>query len=180
MQKCFYHPTHDAGSTCMGCKMAICQVCRDDGKNGFCAQCFKKVSAIGGQVTDTKKTGMVAASTKATMVKHIGRPTGSMNVTYCFHHFDQVANGTCGTCNRPFCESCLNGQGTCTHCAKLDDVPAPTERKAPPRPAAPAPRRAAPAPSAAVTVAAKGPSKGAIAGVVVALVLVVLFFVLKH
>ena len=178
MQKCFYHPTHDAGSTCIGCKMPICQPCRDEGKNGFCAQCFKKVASIGSQVTDTKKTGMVGASQKATMVKHMGRPTGSINVTYCFHHFDVVANGTCGTCNRPFCESCLDA-GTCTHCAKLDtDQPkaGPARPIAAPRPAAKAPERKA--------VAVAEPSGGnhtmLIIGLVIAAVLVAAYFVLKR
>jgi hypothetical protein len=185
MQKCFYHTAHDAATTCIGCKMPVCTVCRDDGKNGFCGQCFKKVSSLGAQVTDTKKTGMVAASQKATMVKHMGRPTGPVNVSYCFHHFDVVASGTCHTCNRPFCPTCLNEQGVCTHCTKLtEDTPA--ERKAPPprpqtppRPAAATKPRPAASGAAAVEVS-KGQDKtklilfGVIGVLLVVLVMVLL------
>lgn len=182
MQKCFYHPTHDAGATCIGCKMPICQPCRDEGKNGFCAQCFKKVASIGSQVADMKKTGMVAASQKATMVKHMGRPTGSMNVTYCFHHFDVVANGTCGTCNKPFCESCLDATGTCSHCAKLEDGAKPAPRQTPqPRPAAkPAAPARKPAGSSAVAVKSEGPNKLVLGAVAAVIVLVVAFVLLHH
>lgn len=184
MQKCFYHPTHDAGATCIGCKMPICQGCRDEGKNGFCAQCFKKVASIGSQVGDMKKTGMVAASQKATMVKHMGRPTGSMNVTYCFHHFDVVANGTCGTCNKPFCESCLDATGTCGHCAKLEEgAPRPNAQPRPaaakPAPAAAPARKPTPA-STAVAVKGEGPNKLVLGGIAAVIVLVVAFVLLHH
>jgi hypothetical protein len=178
MQKCFYHPPNDAATTCIGCKMPVCQGCRDEGKNGFCGQCFKKVSSLGAQVADTKKTGMVSANQKATMVKHMGRPTGSMNVTYCFHHFDVVASGTCATCTRSFCPSCLTGTGICTHCAKLGETPA--ERPAPPPPR---PRPAAPAPAAAaVTVADKSQdkTKAILIGVIVVLAVVLVMVLLKR
>lgn len=185
MPTCFYHPTHDSETTCIGCKMPVCQVCRDDGKNGFCGPCFKKVAGLGAMVTDTKKTGFVAASQKATMVKNIGRPTGPMNVSYCFHHFDAVASGTCHTCSRPFCMNCLNDQGICNHCEKLADE-APTERKAPPpRPAAP-PRptadRPRPAAASAVTVADKGgdKTKALLIGVIVLLAVAVVVLLLRR
>lgn len=177
MQRCFYHPPNDAATTCIGCKMPVCQGCRDEGKNGFCGQCFKKVSSLGAQVADTKKTGMVSANQKATMVKHMGRPTGSMNVTYCFHHFDVVASGTCATCTRSFCPSCLTESGICTHCAKLGETPA--DRPAPP----PRPRPAAPAPAAAaVTVADKGQdkTKAILIGVIVVLAVLLVMVLLKR
>jgi hypothetical protein len=194
MQKCFYHPPNDAATTCIGCKMPVCQGCRDEGKNGFCGQCFKKVSSLGAQVADTKKTGMVSANQKATMVKHMGRPTGPMNVTYCFHHFDVVASGTCATCTRSFCPACLTSTGICTHCAKLGETPKgprkgpegsdplrgplPAERPAP----QPRPRPAAPAASAAVAVAAKGQDKTKVIliSVIVVLAAVLVMVLLKR
>jgi hypothetical protein len=175
MATCFYHPTHDAGATCIGCKMPVGQVCKDEGKNGFCAACFKKVAALSGQVTDMKKTGMVGASQKATMVKTSGRPTGSMNITYCFHHFDAVASGSCSTCHRPFCGSCLEASGICTHCAKLGDTPA--ERK----PAAPRPRpAAAPAKPASVGLAPKSNNMLYIGLGILAVVAVLVFIATRH
>lgn len=186
MPTCFYHPTHDSETTCIGCKMPVCQVCQDEGKNGFCGPCFKKVAGLSAQVTDTKKTGFVAASQKATMVKNIGRPTGPMNVSYCFHHFDAVASGTCHTCSRPFCMNCLNDQGICSHCEKLADE-APTERKAPPppRPAAPArPVADRPRPTAdsAVTVSGQGEdkTKAVLIGVIVLLAVAVVVLLLRR
>jgi hypothetical protein len=193
MQKCFYHPPNDAATTCIGCKMPVCQGCRDEGKNGFCGQCFKKVSSLGAQVADTKKTGMVSANQKATMVKHMGRPTGPMNVTYCFHHFDVVASGTCATCTRSFCPACLTSTGICTHCAKLGETPkgpqgsdplrgpSPADRPAPPQ----RPRPGAPASSAsaaAVTVADKGQDKTKLIliGVIVVLAAVLALVLLKR
>jgi hypothetical protein len=126
MQKCFYHAKTDAVTMCMGCKMPVCATCRDEGKKGFCDACMKKVSQLGDQITDTKKTGMVSSVHKATMLKTAGRATGPKNVTYCFHHFDVVAAGTCPTCNRPFCPACLNTAGICSHCARHN--PAAQER----------------------------------------------------
>lgn len=118
MQKCFYHAKTDAVTMCMGCKMPICATCRDEGRKGFCESCMKKVASLGDQITDTKKTGMVQSLRKATMLKSTGRATGPKNVTYCFHHFDIVASGTCPTCNRAFCPACLNTAGVCSHCAR--------------------------------------------------------------
>jgi hypothetical protein len=174
MSTCFYHPTHDAGGTCLGCKMPICQVCKDEGKNGFCGACFKKVAALSGQVTDLKKTGVVGANHKATMIKHTGRPTGQMNITYCFHHFDVAANGSCSTCHRPFCAGCLTASGVCTHCAKLNETPA--ERK----PAAPRPRPTTPPKPASVGMAPKS-NTPLIAGLaILAVVAILIFIVTRH
>lgn len=138
MQKCFYHAKTDAAAMCMGCKMPICATCRDEGKKGFCESCIKKVASLGEQITDTKKTGMVQSVHKATMLKTAGRSTAPKNVTYCFHHFDVVATGTCPSCNRSFCPACINTAGVCSHCAKLNSdaqehpvVPSERARKVP-------------------------------------------------
>lgn len=118
MQKCFYHAKTDAATQCMGCKMPVCAPCREAGAKGFCESCMRKVGSLGDQITDMKKTGVVGGSHKATMVKSAGRPTAQKNVTYCFHHFDQVAQGVCPSCNRSYCTECLDAGGMCTHCAK--------------------------------------------------------------
>jgi len=118
VQKCFYHAKTDAATQCLGCKMPVCGPCRDAGAKGFCEACMRKVSALGEQITDMKKTGVVGGSHKATMVKSSGRPTAQKNVTYCFHHFDQVAQGVCPSCNRSYCTECLAAGGMCTHCAR--------------------------------------------------------------
>lgn len=130
MQKCFYHAKTDAATTCLGCKMPVCGACQDAGKKGFCESCMRKVAALGEQITDTKKTGMVQSSHKATMIKSAGRPTSQKNVTYCFQHFDVVAAGTCPTCTRAFCQECLDESGSCTHCARqAEPAPAVPARK---------------------------------------------------
>lgn len=146
MQKCFYHTKADSTGMCIGCKMPICDDCQTD-KKGFCESCLKKVASLGEKIQDMKKTGMVS-NMKATMIKSSSRPTALKNVTYCFHHFDVVAAGTCPTCNRPFCPNCLDPSGQCTHCAAheeevVEEAPyQPVER--PVRPAAPAARPARP------------------------------------
>ena len=171
MQKCFYHAKIDAVTTCLGCKMPVCGACRDAGSKGFCDACIKKVAALGEQFTDLKKTGMVASTHKATMLKSHSRPTSQKNVTYCFQHFDVVAAGTCPTCTRAFCQECLDASGMCTHCARhAGPPPAVPARKsggtgglprtAPerpaaataerPRPARPTPAASPPAPAAAL------------------------------
>lgn len=140
MQKCFYHTKADSTGLCIGCKMPICDECQADGKKGFCESCLKKVASLGDKIQDMKKTGMVS-NMKATMIKSSSRPTALKNVTYCFHHFDVVAAGTCPTCNRPFCPSCLDPSGQCTHCASMQEA---IEEEAPPAPAAERPVRPAP------------------------------------
>ncbi len=129
MQKCFYHAKTDAATTCLGCKMPVCGACQDAGNKGFCEACMKRVTALGEQITDMKKTGMVQSSHKATMLKTAGRPTSQKNVTYCFQHFDVIAAGTCPSCTRSFCQECLDGSGMCTHCARHATAPAPPPRK---------------------------------------------------
>jgi hypothetical protein len=120
MQNCFYHTQSDATTTCIGCKMPICEGCQGVGKKGFCESCLKKVASLGEKIQDMKKTGMVN-NMKATMIKSSSRPTSLKNVTYCFQHFDVVAGGTCPTCNRPYCPTCLDPSGLCTHCAALEE-----------------------------------------------------------
>ena len=151
MQMCFYHTKSDATGMCIGCKMPICDACQTD-KKGFCESCLKKVASLGEKIQDMKKTGMVS-NMKATMIKSSSRPTALKNVTYCFHHFDVVAGGTCPSCNRPFCPSCLDPSGQCTHCAahQAEDVEeeAYSPEPRPVRPAAAAPRPVRPAPAKA-------------------------------
>ncbi|MFP5501217.1 MAG: hypothetical protein ACLGIN_01925, partial [Candidatus Sericytochromatia bacterium] len=139
--------------------------CQAEGKKGFCESCMKKVASLSDRITDMKKTGMVN-NQKATMIKTSSRPTALKNVTYCFHHFDAVATGTCPTCNRPFCPDCLGEAGVCTHCVALD-APAP-ERPERQRPAASRAVKKAPPP-------ASGSNKTMWVAIAVGLVLLVAF-----
>lgn len=126
MQTCFYHAKSEAAAQCQGCKMPICQACQEDGDRGFCGNCHKKVSSFAEQVNDAKATGHLNPSHKITTIKTAGRPTSQRNVTYCFHHFDVVAAGTCPTCSRPFCPACLDSAGVCSHCV---DHPLPAQER---------------------------------------------------
>lgn len=121
VQKCFYHGKTDAVTVCIGCKMPVCQTCKDEGKKGFCDACLKKVATLGDRVTDLKKTGFVGADQKATVVKAASRPPGR-DAKYCFHHPDILANAGCATCKRPFCAACLNTVGICNHCTQHSEA----------------------------------------------------------
>lgn len=121
MQKCFYHGKTDAVTVCIGCKMPVCQTCKDEGKKGFCDACLKKVATLGDRVSDLKKTGYVAAEQKATVMKTASRPPGR-DAKYCFHHPDILANAACVTCKRPFCAGCLNTVGLCNHCTQHSEA----------------------------------------------------------
>jgi hypothetical protein len=121
MQKCFYHGKTDAVTVCIGCKMPVCQTCKDEGQKGFCEGCLKKVAKLGDRVSDMKKTGFANADQKATVMKTAQRAPGR-DTKYCFHHLDILANGACVTCKRPFCPACLNTLGICNHCTQHSEA----------------------------------------------------------
>lgn len=117
MEKCYYHPRSAAATKCVGCKMAVCATCRDEGHKGLCDACVKKKATL----TDTRDSREAARerSAAASLGSRPGTGTRS-DVIYCFRHQDIRASASCATCSRAYCPACLNTSGVCGVCARTN------------------------------------------------------------
>lgn len=126
MQKCYYHAKTSAVTSCIGCKMPVCAMCRDEGAKGLCDQCVRKQASLNEPAKGARATAAGDRASAATGGRTGGGPaprttTGQRtDVVYCFRHQDIRAETQCVTCARPYCPACLNSSGICSVCARVN------------------------------------------------------------
>ncbi len=126
MQKCYYHAKTAAVTSCVGCKMPVCAMCRDEGAKGLCDQCVRKQASVSEPAKGAKAQAPGGRTAAAPSGRTVGGPTPRTtpgqrsDVVYCFRHQDIRGERQCVTCARHYCPACLNTSGICGVCARVN------------------------------------------------------------